>query len=188
MEITKRQCKGLEEDDGSSHGFAAPVNLPTDDERFLIELEFVQNLSNPKYLNYLAQRGYLEQISFLNFLRYLRYWKQPPYLQLIIFPHCLAFLDALIDNEDFRRELLFPHFIDFVHQQQGSHWMWVRDDGVESLLRAHRDGGGTGSVAAVNDSGGDSNSSGGNGSGGGGAGAGSGDSDDKSSRDGEDKI
>lgn len=102
---------------------STPDHLPSSDDRFIIELEFVQNLANPKYLNYLAQGGYFEQPSFLNFLSYLRYWKTEPYISHIIFPQCLAFLDALIDNPSFRRELCLPQFGDFVHHQQGMHWM-----------------------------------------------------------------
>lgn len=99
-------------------------SLPSAEDRFYIELEFVQNLANPKYLNHLAQNGYFEQESFLEFLKYLRYWKEPQYIKHIIFPQCLAFLDALIENPPFRRELALPQFVDFVHQQQGSHWMY----------------------------------------------------------------
>ena len=93
-----------------------------DEKRLLAELEFVQNLANAKYLLYLAQNRFLEDEKFLVFLQYLRYWKQPEYSKLLIFPQCLAFLDQLIDNELFRKELSMPQFVDFVHQQQGSHW------------------------------------------------------------------
>lgn len=96
--------------------------VPLDSERFYIELEFIQNLSNPKYLNYLAQSGYYEKESFINFLRYLRYWKRPEYSKYLVFPQCLAFLDALIDDPQLRREFAFPQFAEFVHQQQGSRW------------------------------------------------------------------
>ncbi len=63
----------------------------TDDElkerlRFEVELEFVQCLSNPRYLNYLAQRLTLEEPSFLAYLEYLRYWKQPQYAKFIQYP------------------------------------------------------------------------------------------------------
>jgi mediator of RNA polymerase II transcription subunit 31 len=108
----------------SSTDEAGTGSIPSAEERFLIELEFVQNLANPKYLNYLAQNGYFEQESFMSFLRYLRYWKEPQYITHIIFPQCLTFLDAVIDNADFRRELALPQFVDYVHQQQGSHWMF----------------------------------------------------------------
>jgi mediator of RNA polymerase II transcription subunit 31 len=99
------------------------IVIPENDKRLLIELEFIQNLSNPKYLNYLAQNGYLQQDCFINFLKYLQYWKEPQYTKLLVFPQCLSFLEALIYNPSFRRELLIPQFIDYIHQQQGLLWM-----------------------------------------------------------------
>ena len=94
--------------------------LPTDEERFLIELEFIQNLSNPKYLSYLAQNRYFQDASFVEFLRYLQYFKEPKYLRHLIFPTCLTFLDQLIDNAHFRQDLLSPAFVDHIHAQQGT--------------------------------------------------------------------
>lgn len=93
-------------------------------ERFLIEIEFVQNLGNIRYLHFLAQTKKFDDPAFMNFLRYLRYWKQPEYMQYLVFPQCLAFLDALIDNPKFRNELLIPQFVDYCHQQQGLHWQF----------------------------------------------------------------
>ena len=93
--------------------------LPSDEERFLIELEFIQNLSNPKYLSYLAQNRYFQDASFMEFLRYLQYFKEPKYLRHLIFPTCLTFLDELISNAHFRQGLLSPAFIDHIHAQQG---------------------------------------------------------------------
>ncbi|KAH7960987.1 hypothetical protein HPB49_025550 [Dermacentor silvarum] len=59
------------------------MNVKETDEqqklRFQIELEFVQCLANPNYLNFLAQRGYLKQKTFVNYLNYLQYWKKPEY-------------------------------------------------------------------------------------------------------------
>jgi mediator of RNA polymerase II transcription subunit 31 len=98
------------------------LNDLDNEERFLIELEFVQNLANPKYLNYLAQNRYFDDPAFLDFLRYLRYWKEPEYARHLLFPQCLQFLDNLIDNEAFRRELNVPQFMDFVHRQQFMRW------------------------------------------------------------------
>jgi len=50
----------------------AMINLPQktialndDTVRFQVELEFVQCLANPNYLNFLAQRGYFK-VSFNN--------------------------------------------------------------------------------------------------------------------------
>jgi mediator of RNA polymerase II transcription subunit 31 len=44
-----------------------------------VELEFVQCLANPNYLNFLAQRGYFKENAFINYLKYLLYWKEPEY-------------------------------------------------------------------------------------------------------------
>jgi mediator of RNA polymerase II transcription subunit 31 len=97
--------------------------LPPDKDRFLIELEFVQNLANMKYLNFLAQKRYFDDPAFMNFLKYLTYWKKPEYARHLLFPQCLAFLDELLENPAFRRELAVPQFIDYCHQIQGLHWM-----------------------------------------------------------------
>lgn len=97
--------------------------------RFYVELEFVQNLSNARFLHHLAQQGYLDDAQFLDYLRYLQYWKQPEYAQHLLFPQCLTFLDALLSRPHFRRELATAQFMEFVHQQQGLSWMmgssWV---------------------------------------------------------------
>lgn len=89
----------------------------------MIDLEFVQNLSNARYLQFLAQQKYFEQDEFMAYLDHLRYWKRPEYCRLLLFPQCLTFLDLLIDNEKFRNELSFPEFVEHIHQQQGYHWM-----------------------------------------------------------------
>eukprot|EP01038_Epipyxis_sp_PR26KG_P007580 gene7580-10328_t len=99
------------------------IVLPLDADRFKIELEFVQNLSNPRYLHYLAQNGYFQNQNFMEFLKYLRYWQRPEYLQHITFPHCIAFLNAVIENEEFRKEISMPQFMEFVYEQQGLQWL-----------------------------------------------------------------
>ena len=96
------------------------IVLPSDEERFLIDVEFIQNLSNPKYLSYLAQNKYFQDSSFMEYLKYLRYFKEPEYTCHLIFPTCLTFLDELIENARFRHELLSPAFIEHIHAQQGS--------------------------------------------------------------------
>lgn len=57
-------------------------------ERFMLELEFVQCLADAGYLNFLAQRGYLDEPSFLRFLRYLKYWQKRPYCSYITYVWC----------------------------------------------------------------------------------------------------
>uniref|UniRef100_A0A3Q1GSC4 Mediator of RNA polymerase II transcription subunit 31 n=1 Tax=Acanthochromis polyacanthus TaxID=80966 RepID=A0A3Q1GSC4_9TELE len=51
--------------------------------RFQSELEFVQCLANPNYLNFLAQRGFLRERPFINYLKYLLYWKEPEYAKRV---------------------------------------------------------------------------------------------------------
>ena len=71
---------------------------------FQVELEFVQCLGNPNYLNFLAQRGYFKDPAMINYLSYLRYWSQPEYVKFIKFPVCLHFLE-LLQHEAFRKEI-----------------------------------------------------------------------------------
>uniref|UniRef100_A0A7S2UT54 Mediator of RNA polymerase II transcription subunit 31 n=1 Tax=Fibrocapsa japonica TaxID=94617 RepID=A0A7S2UT54_9STRA len=97
-------------------------NVISGKDRFEVELEFVQSLANPEYLHYLAQNRFLSNPAFLRFLKYLQYWKEPPYCKFIVYPNSLAYLDLLIESEQFRKELAVVQFRDFVHQQQFHHW------------------------------------------------------------------
>lgn len=47
---------------------ARPITSPFPDQ---VELEFVQCLSNPHYLHFLAQRPFFRDTAFLNYLEYL---------------------------------------------------------------------------------------------------------------------
>ncbi|XP_028643097.1 mediator of RNA polymerase II transcription subunit 31 isoform X2 [Grammomys surdaster] len=72
---------------------ATAVAMETDDAgnrlRFQLELEFVQCLANPNYLNFLAQRGYFKDKAFVNYLKYLLYWKEPEYAKYL--KNCIYF-------------------------------------------------------------------------------------------------
>lgn len=89
--------------------------------RFQVELEFVQCLANPQYLNFLAQHGYFKEKEFVNYLSYLQYWKEQKYAQFLKYPHCLHFLD-LLQSEHFRRELANSQCATFIENQQILHW------------------------------------------------------------------
>lgn len=73
--------------------------------RFQAELEFVQCLGSPNYLNFLAQRGYFKDPTFVNYLKYLQYWKEPAYVKFLKYPVCLHFLE-LLQHESFRKEIV----------------------------------------------------------------------------------
>ena len=89
--------------------------------RFQVELEFVQCLANPNYLNFLAQREYFKDTAFVNYLRYLQYWKEPEYARFLKYPMCLHFLD-LLQYSEFRKELANSKCTKFVEEQQLLHW------------------------------------------------------------------
>lgn len=98
----------------------------TDDQarlRFQIELEFVQCLANPHYLTFLAQRGYLKDNAFINYLKYLLYWKQAEYAKYIKYPICLYFLD-LLQYEHFRREIANAQCAKFIDDQMVLLWQY----------------------------------------------------------------
>ncbi|GIL70318.1 hypothetical protein Vretifemale_949, partial [Volvox reticuliferus] len=86
-------------------------------ERFALELEFVQCLANPLYINWLATKQYFDNPSFINYLKYLQYWKQPAYASHITYPHCLFFLDRLQDPE-FRVAIKDFSYAEHIRQAQ----------------------------------------------------------------------
>ncbi|XP_055114722.2 mediator of RNA polymerase II transcription subunit 31 [Symphalangus syndactylus] len=109
----------------SSFVMAAAVAMETDDAgnrlRFQLELEFVQCLANPNYLNFLAQRGYFKDKAFVNYLKYLLYWKDPEYAKYLKYPQCLHMLE-LLQYEHFRKELVNAQCAKFIDEQQILHW------------------------------------------------------------------
>mmetsp|Transcript_7542 Transcript_7542/g.15649 ORF Transcript_7542/g.15649 Transcript_7542/m.15649 type:complete len:164 (+) Transcript_7542:228-719(+) len=118
--------------------------------RFALELEFVQCLASPAYLHHLATTKVLSDPSFLSFLRYLRYWKRPEYARYITFPHCLFFLDLIMEPR-FRREMSEVRFRDFVHQQQFLAWQYrgreLYGAGAGQLTETSEDNDGSGAQA-----------------------------------------
>jgi mediator of RNA polymerase II transcription subunit 31 len=98
--------------------------VETDEEnsqRFLMELEFVQALSNPQYLQFLALNRFFQEKAFINYLQYLLYWKKPEYARYLVYPQSLHFLE-LLQDETFRRQLLSKPFVEMIHAQQFYHW------------------------------------------------------------------
>lgn len=79
--------------------------------RFEIELEFVQSLANPNYLNHLAAQKLLQQPAFVQYLKYLQYWSQPPYLKYLTYPGPTLKNLELLQQERFRRDIISPDFV-----------------------------------------------------------------------------
>ncbi|KZV91892.1 SOH1-domain-containing protein [Exidia glandulosa HHB12029] len=95
-------------------------------ERFELELEFVQALANPYYLQSLAQHGILDKPEFINYLSYLQYWKQKDYARFIQYPHALHHLD-LLQHENFRKDIAKDEWREYVNQKQFDHWRTWRE-------------------------------------------------------------
>ena len=90
-------------------------------ERFEIELEFVQCLSNPHYLNFLAQHGYFRETAFINYLKYLQYWAKPEYIKFLRYPQALKLLE-LLQEEEFRKELANSERTKYIDHQVLLSW------------------------------------------------------------------
>jgi mediator of RNA polymerase II transcription subunit 31 len=98
--------------------------------RFELELEFVQALASPAYLHFLATSArsddnglpLLQDADFMAFLKYLRYWEEPEYAKYLVYPHCLYFLNVLIERPAVVKEWSSPSFRNFCHNQQFLAW------------------------------------------------------------------
>jgi len=89
--------------------------------RFEIECEFVQSLANPHYLNYLAQRGYFKEATFVRYLKYLCYFKEPNYARTLKYPQALTFLD-LLQKAEFREAIASANNAKFIEDQMLLQW------------------------------------------------------------------
>ncbi|KAJ2532440.1 suppressor of hpr1 [Coemansia sp. RSA 1933] len=103
-------------------------------ERFEVELEFVQCLANPWYVNIIAQQGYFDKPEFINYLKYLKYWQRPEYARFVVYPHALAFLD-LLQSKPFRDEIKKISEATRLTVLQQNHWRWpnYREEGDDII-------------------------------------------------------
>ena len=103
-----------------------------DRQRFLLDLEFVQTLANPQYLNFLAQRNYFKNPAFINYLKYLLYFKKDEYIKYIHYPQALYFLD-LLQREQFRQELVNASYCRYIEDQQLLAWQRLQRRKIQLL-------------------------------------------------------
>ncbi|KAM0686884.1 suppressor of hpr1 [Conglomerata obtusa] len=89
--------------------------------RFEKELEFVQLLCNPEYLQFLYQQNYFHSADFIIFLKYLRYWHKYPYKNFLIYPQCLEILELCL-NEHFVSSLANENTFLLLSEQM--YYMW----------------------------------------------------------------
>ncbi|KAK7521078.1 SOH1-domain-containing protein [Phyllosticta citriasiana] len=79
--------------------------------RFELELEFVQSLANPWYLNHLAVQKYLDNPDFLAYIDYLHYFRQPQYARFLTHPGPTLRALELLQQEQFRKEIISPELV-----------------------------------------------------------------------------
>ncbi|KAM0356135.1 hypothetical protein ACHAPU_000530 [Fusarium lateritium] len=96
--------------------------------RFEIELEFVQSLANPAYLNHLASQKLLSQPAFVAYLAYLQYWSKPPYLKYLTYPGPTLRHLELLQQETFRQQIISPNVV-----------MALMDEGMKASVDWHRE-------------------------------------------------
>jgi len=113
-------------------------------EKFELELEFVQSLANPFYLQSLAQQNVLADPAFIRYLEYLLYWKEREYARFIVYPHALHHLD-LLQNQEFRDALKIGDTAPWLHQKQFDHWRtWRAGPSTNSAENGNGVGNGNG--------------------------------------------
>lgn len=102
-------------------------------KRFVMELEFVQSLANPQYLNFLASQNYFNDPAFCRFLQYLLYWDTPKYSKYIRYPQCLFFLHQLQDP-NFRTFLLNTNNIRNIDTCTYQYWAYYMRNRLDFTL------------------------------------------------------
>ena len=81
------------------------------------DMEFIQLLSNPKYIEFLIAHKFFENQNFIYYLKYLDYIRRSSLIHLIKYPICLKMLNNIQDPnfinpwiENFkRRSEIIPH-------------------------------------------------------------------------------
>ncbi|KAI1104539.1 SOH1-domain-containing protein [Jackrogersella minutella] len=114
----------------------SPPPLPTNNEpkyggfsRFEIELEFVQSLANPFYLNHLASQKLLSEPAFVAYLSYLRYWTRPPYVKYLNYPGPTLKHLELLQEERFRQDVISPELVQVLAAEGAKASVdWHKDD------------------------------------------------------------
>lgn len=96
--------------------------------RFETDLEFVQCLANPFYLQTLAQQSILSSPAFLGYLEYLQYFKQPRYARFIQYPQCLHHLELCVKSESFREAIRHDTTVGELAREQTEHWRTWREE------------------------------------------------------------
>ena len=116
---------------GGENSIPPTTPEPLPNNRFELELEFVQSLASPAYLHFLAtskteegDRLLFQDPQFLSYLKYLySVWSQPSFSRYLSYPHALYFLELILEQPAvLAKEWTLPEFRNFCHQQQFLSW------------------------------------------------------------------
>ncbi|KAI9852366.1 MAG: hypothetical protein M1838_000888 [Thelocarpon superellum] len=86
--------------------------------RFELELEFVQCLANPSYLNYLATQKLFDDAAFVAYLDYLQYFTRPEYAKFLLYPGPTLKSLELLQQERFRVAILSPETVNKMIEEE----------------------------------------------------------------------
>merc|ERR1712093_636336 len=117
--------------------------------RFETDLEFIQCLANPFYLQTLAQQAVLSDPSFLAYLSYLEYFRQPSFSKFLHYPQCLHHLELLNKSSAFREAIKHDATVAELAKSQVEHWRTWREqlEGVGGGAAATGDESGSAELA-----------------------------------------
>ncbi|KAI9679841.1 MAG: hypothetical protein M1817_004855 [Caeruleum heppii] len=79
--------------------------------RFELELEFVQCLANPWYLNHLATLKLFDDACFVAYLDYLQYFAKSEYTRFLTYPGPTLKALQLLQQPAFRQDILSPETV-----------------------------------------------------------------------------
>ncbi|KAG0148274.1 hypothetical protein CROQUDRAFT_655199 [Cronartium quercuum f. sp. fusiforme G11] len=91
--------------------------------RFEEDLEFVQSLANPHFVQELTLKGILASEPMINYLNYLKYFHEPRYAIFIRYPNCLLILDLLTKSEKFRTMMESQESSQFLSDKFIQNWI-----------------------------------------------------------------
>ncbi|GAA96305.1 uncharacterized protein L969DRAFT_50770 [Mixia osmundae IAM 14324] len=90
--------------------------------RLELELEFVQALANPLYLQHIASQAYFADPAFVNYLAYLKeHYCRPERARFVQYPQALQLLE-LLQKKEFRERIATETISRDVAMQQLAHW------------------------------------------------------------------
>ena len=133
------ETSDLDEEQMDEEKKVEPENPQTTEEddpeknRFIRELEFIQCLANPRYINWLASRNYFGDPAFINYLHYLQYWERPEYAKYLKYPQAIHFLRLLL-SPAFRTYISDFKNLENVESEQFKYWQFYRRNRVDLSL------------------------------------------------------